>query len=88
VYYPSRLVTLTVPFPAGDGVDAMARITAERLIVTLGQEVVIENRGGAAGVIGTRAAAKALPDGYTLVMSQRHDLDQSEPLRQPRLRPA
>jgi tripartite-type tricarboxylate transporter receptor subunit TctC len=67
--YPLRPVTLVVPFPAGGGVDAMARITAERLTVALGQQVIIDNRGGAAGVIGTRAAAKAVPDGYTLVMS-------------------
>jgi tripartite-type tricarboxylate transporter receptor subunit TctC len=67
--YPSRPVTLVVPFPAGGGVDAMARITAERLAIALGQQVIIDNRGGAAGVIGTRAAAKAVPDGYTLVMS-------------------
>jgi len=67
--YPSRPVTLIVPFPAGGGVDAMARITAERLTAAFGQQVVIDNRGGAAGVIGTRAAATAIPDGYTLVMS-------------------
>jgi len=67
--YPSRPVTLIVPFPAGGGVDAMARITAERLTAAFGQQVVIDNRGGAAGVIGTRAAATANPDGYTLVMS-------------------
>jgi tripartite-type tricarboxylate transporter receptor subunit TctC len=67
--YPSRPITLVVPFPAGGGVDAMARITAERLTVALGQQIIIDNRGGAAGVIGTRAAAKAAPDGYTLVMS-------------------
>ena len=67
--YPSRPITLIVPFPAGGGVDAMARITAERLTVALGQQIIIDNRGGAAGVIGTRAAAKAAPDGYTLVMS-------------------
>src|SRR5258707_10664299 len=67
--YPSRPLTLMVPFPAGGGVDAMARIAAERLTVALGQQIIIDNRGGAAGVIGTRAAAKAAPDGYTLVMS-------------------
>jgi tripartite-type tricarboxylate transporter receptor subunit TctC len=67
--YPSRPITLIVPFPAGGGVDAMARIAAERLTVALGQQIIIDNRGGAAGVIGTRAAAKAAPDGYTLVMS-------------------
>jgi tripartite-type tricarboxylate transporter receptor subunit TctC len=67
--YPSRPVTLIVPFPAGGGVDAMARITAERMTAAFGQQFVIDNRGGAAGVIGTRAAATAIPDGYTLVMS-------------------
>jgi tripartite-type tricarboxylate transporter receptor subunit TctC len=67
--YPARAITLMVPFPAGGGVDAMARIVAERLSATLGQQIIIENRGGAAGVIGMRAAAKARPDGYTLVMS-------------------
>jgi tripartite-type tricarboxylate transporter receptor subunit TctC len=67
--YPSRPITLIVPFPAGGGVDAMARIVAERLAIALGEQIIIENRGGAAGVIGTRAAAKAAADGYTLVMS-------------------
>jgi len=67
--YPSRTITMVVPFPAGGGVDAMARITAERLTAALGQQVIIDNRGGAAGVIGTRASTKAAPDGYTLVMS-------------------
>jgi tripartite-type tricarboxylate transporter receptor subunit TctC len=67
--YPSRPVTLIVPFPAGGGVDAMGRIVADKLTAALGQQVVVDNRGGAAGVIGTRLAAKAAPDGYTLVMS-------------------
>jgi len=67
--YPNKPITLIVPFPAGGGVDAMGRIVAERLTAALGQQVVVDNRGGAAGVIGTRAAAKLPPDGYTLVMS-------------------
>jgi tripartite-type tricarboxylate transporter receptor subunit TctC len=67
--YPARSITLVVPFPAGGGVDSMARIVADQLTVAFGQQVVVENRGGAAGVIGTRGAAKAAPDGYTLVMS-------------------
>jgi tripartite-type tricarboxylate transporter receptor subunit TctC len=67
--YPARPITLIVPFPAGGGVDAMARIVAERLSGALGQQIIVDNRGGAAGVIGTRAAAKAAADGYTLVMA-------------------
>jgi tripartite-type tricarboxylate transporter receptor subunit TctC len=67
--YPARPVTLIVPFPAGGGVDAVARIVAEKLGTGLGQQVIIDNRGGVAGVIGMRVAAKAAPDGYTIVMS-------------------
>src|SRR5262245_34240433 len=67
--YPNRPITLMVPFPAGGGVDVVGRIVAEKLTAALGQQVVVDNRGGAAGVIGTRLAAKAAPDGYTLVMT-------------------
>ncbi len=59
---------MIVPYPAGGGVDAMGRLVGQRLSVALGQQVVIENRGGAGGMIGTRDAAKAEPDGYTIVM--------------------
>ncbi len=57
-----------VPYAAGGGNDAMARIVAERMSKTLGQQIVIENRGGAGGTIATRAVARAAPDGYTLVL--------------------
>jgi len=67
--FPTRPITLIVPFPAGGGVDAVARIVADRLSRALGVPIVIDNRGGAGGVIGTRLAARAAPDGYTLVMS-------------------
>src|SRR5262245_53708716 len=66
--YPTRVVTLLVPYAAGGGNDAMARIVADHMGRTLGQQIVIENRGGAGGTIATRAAAKAAPDGYTLVL--------------------
>ncbi|HYU13840.1 MAG TPA: tripartite tricarboxylate transporter substrate-binding protein [Stellaceae bacterium] len=66
--YPVRPITLIVPYPAGGGADAMGRIIAQNLSPALGQQVTIENRPGAGAVIGTRAAAKAAPDGYTLVM--------------------
>jgi tripartite-type tricarboxylate transporter receptor subunit TctC len=67
--YPLRPITLIVPFPAGGGVDAVARIVADKLAAGLGQPFVIDNRGGAAGVIGMRTAARAAPDGYTLVLA-------------------
>src|SRR5215208_3455616 len=66
--YPSRPITLIVPYPPGGGVDTIARVMSGKLSAALGQQIVIENRPGAGAVIGTRAAAKALPDGYTLVM--------------------
>jgi tripartite-type tricarboxylate transporter receptor subunit TctC len=66
--YPNRPITLIVPYPPGGGVDTIARVMAAKLAPALGQQIVIENRPGAGAVIGTRAAAKAVPDGYTLVM--------------------
>ena len=66
--YPNRNITLIVPYPAGGGVDVMGRLVGQKLSVALGQQVVIENRGGAGGMIGTRDAARAVPDGYTIVM--------------------
>jgi len=67
--YPNRPITLIVPYPPGGGVDTMGRLIGQRLSDALGQQVVIENRGGAGGMLGMRAAVKAAPDGYTLVMS-------------------
>lgn len=66
--YPTKVVTLVVPFPPGGGVDVLARLMAERLTKALGQPVVVDNRVGAGGVVGTRGVAKAAPDGYTLLM--------------------
>jgi tripartite-type tricarboxylate transporter receptor subunit TctC len=66
--YPSRPVTLVVPYAAGGGNDLMARVAAEQMSKTLGQQVVIENRGGAGGSIATRQVARAAADGYTLVL--------------------
>ena len=66
--YPSRAITLVVPYAAGGGNDAMARIVADHMGKSLGQQIVIENSGGAGGTIATRAVVKAAPDGYTLVI--------------------
>jgi len=67
--YPAKPITLVVPFPAGGGNDALARLVAERMSKTLGQQMVVENRGGAGGTVGTRAIAKSPPDGYTILLT-------------------
>src|SRR6266566_2597766 len=68
--YPSRTVTVVVPFPAGGSVDGVARIVVQKLNETMGQHFIVENRaGGASGIVGANAVAKAAPDGYTLLLS-------------------
>ncbi len=67
--YPSRPITVIVPYAAGGSVDAVARIMAPRLAERLGQSVLIENVAGAGGIVGTQRAARAAPDGYTLLFS-------------------
>ena len=66
--FPTRPVTLVVPFPPGGGTDTGARLIAQKLAIRWGQPVVVENKGGAAGQVGADAVAKARPDGYTLLM--------------------
>ena len=67
--YPNRTITMIVPFPPGGGNDTLARIVAAKLTTALGQQVIVDNRGGANGVIGMRTAAKMAPDGYTLLFA-------------------
>ena len=64
--YPNRTVTLVVPYPPGGGVDVLARVVAEKLSGSLGQQVIVDNRVGGSGLVGTRAAIRSAPDGYTL----------------------
>lgn len=66
--YPSRPITLVIPFPPGGQVDTLARILLDRMRTSLGQPIIIENVGGASGGIGTARVTRAAPDGYTLNM--------------------
>src|SRR4029077_3891043 len=67
--YPTRPIHIIVPFPAGGPSDVLARLIGDRMSIDFGQAVVVENRPGANTVIGAEAAAKASPDGYTLLMA-------------------
>ena len=67
--YPTGPITLIVPYPAGGGNDVIARLVAAKMSASLGQPIVIENRGGAGSTIGTRDAARSAPDGYTLLIA-------------------
>jgi len=66
--YPNKSVKLIVPYPPGGATDVIGRVMAQRLTTALGQQVVVDNRGGAGGNIGAEAVAKSAPDGYTLLM--------------------
>ena len=66
--YPDRVVTLVVPYPPGGGVDAMARVVAAKLSDAFQQQVIVDNKPGAGGTLGTRLVAHAAPDGYTLLL--------------------
>src|SRR5258708_2469334 len=65
--YPSRPVKMIVPYPAGGPIDTMARLLGQQLSLRFGQQVVIDNHPGAGSMLGTKAAAGAEPDGYTLL---------------------
>ncbi|MFY9514077.1 MAG: tripartite tricarboxylate transporter substrate binding protein [Rubrivivax sp.] len=66
--YPSKPITIVVPFSAGGGVDTMARLLAEKLRVSLGQQVIVDNKPGASGMLGALAVVRAAADGHTLLL--------------------
>jgi tripartite-type tricarboxylate transporter receptor subunit TctC len=66
--WPAKPVRIVVPFPPGGGLDIVARVAAPKLTENWGQQVIVDNRAGASGMIGTEIAARAAPDGYTLIM--------------------
>src|SRR5690349_24936758 len=68
-WHPVKPVRLIVPFPPGGGTDFVARAIQPRLAEALGQQILIDNRAGATGIVGTELGAKAPPDGYTLTMA-------------------
>src|SRR5450759_74963 len=67
--YPAKPILFIVPFPPGGGTDLVARLLSQKLSERFGQQVVVDNRGGANAIIGTDLAAKAAPDGYTMVLA-------------------
>ena len=67
--YPARPITLVIPYPPGGGSDTIARPLAQNMSEGLGQQVVVDNRGGANGNIGMEVAARSAPDGYTIVLA-------------------
>ena len=72
--YPAKAVRLIVPFPAGGGSDIVGRIMAQRLGEQMKQQVFVDNRGGAGGSIGTEAAVRSAPDGYTMVLASTSEI--------------
>lgn len=77
--FPSRTITIIVPYPPGGPIDSLARLIAQEAAADLKQPVVVENRPGASGIVGTGAVARAEPDGYTLILgtNQTHATNQS-----------
>ncbi|MEO6322492.1 MAG: tripartite tricarboxylate transporter substrate-binding protein, partial [Polaromonas sp.] len=72
--FPNKPIKIVVPFSAGGATDVLARVLAEKMAAGLGQPIIIDNKPGAAGIIGTDAVAKAPPDGHTIVLSASNSL--------------
>jgi tripartite-type tricarboxylate transporter receptor subunit TctC len=69
--WPSRTITLIIPFAPGGSTSIVGRVIADKMSQQLGQSIVIDNRAGAGGTVGTKAAAKSEPDGYTLLLGSK-----------------
>src|ERR1700690_1076485 len=78
--YPNRVVTLVVPYPPGGGVDAMARVVAGKLSDAFKQQVIVDNKPGAGGTVGTRLVSHAAPDGYTRLLGHTGTMSINPPL--------
>ncbi|HEX3170255.1 MAG TPA: tripartite tricarboxylate transporter substrate-binding protein, partial [Burkholderiales bacterium] len=82
--YPVKPIRMIVTFPAGSGADIVARTVGQKMAESLGQQVVVDNRAGAGGIVGSELTAKAIPDGYTIVMvSSAHTINASMYTRLP-----
>src|SRR4051812_41467640 len=79
--YPDRLVRIIVPFPPGGGNDLLARPMAQKLSEAMGQQFIVDNRGGAGGLIGNQIGATSASDGYTLVLGSMGGLSHNPALR-------
>src|SRR6266852_7978074 len=85
--YPAKPIRMIVAYPPGGGTDIVGRMVAQKMGETLGQSVLVENRGGASGNVGTELAARAAPDGYTILMGKcRAQCDQRQLVQEPAFR--
>ena len=85
--YPNRPLRMIVPWPPGQATDLVGRVMAQKMSDVLGQQIVIDNRAGAGGMIGTDVAAKATPDGYTLLAASSGPVDDQSASAEDGLRP-
>src|ERR1700716_65801 len=87
--FPNRTITLVIPFAPGGSTSIVGRVIADKMSELLGEKIVVDNRPGAGGTVGTKAVAKSDPDGYTIMLGlHRHAGDRSLALQECRLRSA